>query len=380
MDIGVFFRGSNTPLTKVSQFFYLFKNNRFSEYFYSEYNWELGYYTLIDKYDIRLEPDFLMDVNFLWDCADYPDTENLINMHPEKMFYELCPIFLDHHLTKKPTKEYSNLKFLVSEITDEKDCIFDLSLVLNHYIYHKDFNSHYILRDTFKYVAAAEKPYRMDYSVFLPFKPNRIKYLKWFYKRYKNLFYSVNSFHLQNIKDNDLLNKYNVDYHQQYARMAHMFKEDLGFVLNLPKENIINDFWEESGGLEKILIRKFTSSTIKSDIAILMETDNGDDGDMQKNLVTEKTYDMLAIGKPFISMCSVTDLFLDKFGFINYKNIEKFKGKNELQIIDFICKLEQIEYQKLKEELYEIANENIKIFDRYVKNNSFIEKIIDGKY
>ena len=78
MDIGIFFRGTTTPLVKTSEFFYMFKNTKFDEFFYTEYNWELAYYTLIDKHDIRLEPDFLFNVNFLWDCANYPDTEFLI--------------------------------------------------------------------------------------------------------------------------------------------------------------------------------------------------------------------------------------------------------------------------------------------------------------
>ena len=379
MDIGIFFRGTTTPLVKASEFFYMFKNTKFDEFFYTEYNWELAYYTLIDKHDIRLEPDFLFDVNFLWDCANYPDTEFMIKNNPDKLFYELCPINLDHHIPKKANETYPNLKYLVSEITDEEDCIFDLSLVLNRFIYHKDWNTHYYLRDTFKYIADADKQYRMDYSVYLPFKPNRIKYLRWFYKRYKNLFYSVNTFHIKNIQQNDLLDKYDIDLHKQYERMADMYKEDLGFILNLPKENLIDDFYDGNGGLDyKINFRKFVNTTIKSDISILMETDNGDDGDMQKNLVTEKTYDLLAIGKPFIAMNKVTDDFLDKFGFINYKKIKQFKGKNELQIIDYICKLADGEYKKLKQELYELANENIKIFDNYIKKNTFIEKIVNG--
>ena len=377
MEIGMFFRGTMTPLSRASEFYFMFKNTKFDEYFMNDYNWELAYYNLIDKHDIRLESDFVYDVNFMWDCASYPEMESIIKANPDKMFYELCPINLDHHLPKKASKDYPNVKYIVSEITDEKDCIFDLSLVLNRFVYHRDWNTHYYLRDTFKQIT--KKEFRLDYSVYLPFKPNRIKYLRYFYKRYKNLFYSVNSFHIKNIKENEILNKYNPELFGQYERMKDMYKEDLGFIINLPKEYIIDDFYQGNGGLDyKINFRKFLNTTIKSDISILMETDNGDYGDMQKNLVTEKTYDLLAVGKPFIAMCKVTDDFMEKFGFINYKNLKIFSGKNELQIIDYISKLTNDEYDILKNELYEIANENMKIFDDYIKNNKFIEKLIDA--
>jgi hypothetical protein len=99
---------------------------------------------------------------------------------------------------------------------------------------------------------------------------------------------------------------------------------------------------------------------------------------MQKNLVTEKTYDMLAIGKPFIAMCPVTDEFINKFKFVNYKKLSIFSNYNtELEIIDYILTADESTYQTIKTELYLAANENIKIFDTYVKNNTFIENIIN---
>ncbi len=138
-------------------------------------------------------------------------------------------------------------------------------------------------------------------------------------------------------------------------------------------------FFEGNGGLDyKINFRKFTNTTIKSDISILMETDNGTEGDMQKNLVTEKTYDLLAIGKPFIAMCSVTDEFMEKFGFINYKNLDIFKEFKDLKrLIHFILTAKDDVYLNIKIQLYEAANQNMKIFDNYLSKNTFIENIID---
>jgi len=147
----------------------------------------------------------------------------------------------------------------------------------------------------------------------------------------------------------------------------------------MDKEFIVDDFFDGNGDLDyKILFKKFINTTIKSDISILMETDNGTEGDMQKNLVTEKTYDMLAVGKPFIAMCTITDEFMEKFGFINYKKLEIFsKFTDETRIIHHILTCKEDEYELIKKELYKVAKENMEIFDSYVKNNTFIENIIN---
>lgn len=377
MEIGVFFRSPNLDIQKVASLFWIFKNSKYHLKQLNDFQWEYAYYKLIDVHNIRLVPDFECDINFLWDCCDVIEIQQLIKRNPDKKFFELCPLNLDHHIPKKADADYPNLFYLTSEITNEENCIFDLSLLLNRYVYHKDWNYHYLLRETFGMINT--KPYRMDYSIYLPFKPNRIKYAKLFYKRYKTLFYSVNNFHTEMIKNNIEYNKYNQSLLEQYQNMESMYKDDLGFFVNMDKEFIIDDFFDGNGDLDyKINFKKFINTTIKSDISILMETDNGTEGDMQKNLVTEKTYDMLAVGKPFIAMCAVTDQFMEKFGFINYKKLEIFnKFTDELRIIHHILTCKENEYELIKKELYEIAKQNMEIFDRYVNNNTFITNLID---
>lgn len=377
MEIGIFFRGENSPLSKVSELFWIFKNSKYDMVGLNDFQWEYAYYKLIDEFDIRLVPDFECDVNFVWDAANDPYLENIIARNPDKIFYELCGLNLDHHIPKKSSKEYPNLKYLVSEITNEEDCIFDLALLLNRYVYHKDWNFHYSLRETFSMIDS--KPFRMDYSVYLPFKPNRIEWAKWFYKRYDKLFYSVNNFHIEMIKHNTEYNKYNRELFEQYQNMEQMYKDDISFFTAMDKKYLVDDFFEGNGGLDyKINFRKFTNTTIKSDISILMETDNGTEGDMQKNLVTEKTYDLLAIGKPFIAMCSVTDEFMEKFGFINYKHLDIFKEFSDLKrLIHFILTAKDDVYFEIKKQLYEAAEHNMKIFDNYLSKNTFIENIIN---
>jgi hypothetical protein len=377
MNIGIFFRGNPIPLQKVSDLLWMFKNTKYSEYFYNDFNWQIAVETLAKTHNINLWPGIVYDVNFLWDCSNDSEVLNLIELNPSKKFYELSPLNLDHHNPKKPNTNLPNLFYLVSEITDDTDCIFDLGLLLNRYVYHQDWNFHYYLRETFKLIS--NKNYRMDFSLYLPFKPNRIKYSKYFYKKYDKLFYSINNFHILNIKNKNIHTNYNSELSQQYKRMEEEYDEDLEFFYNLEPQYITNDFSDGNGGLDyKINFRKFTSSTIKSDISILMETWDGHKNDMQKNLVTEKTYDMLAIGKPFIAMCPVTDEFINKFKFVNYKKLSIFSNYNtELEIIDYILTADESTYQTIKTELYLAANENIKIFDTYVKNNTFIENIIN---
>ena len=87
---------------------------------------------------------------------------------------------------------------------------------------------------------------------------------------------------------------------------------------------------------------------------------------------------MLAVGKPFIAMCPVTDQFMEKFGFKNYKKLEIFnKCIDETRIIHYILTCKEDEYQSIKKELYQVAKENMEIFDSYIKNNTFIEKLLN---
>jgi hypothetical protein len=53
MEIGVFFRGENTPLSKISELFWIFKNSKYDTKVLNDFQWEYAYYKLIDEFNIR---------------------------------------------------------------------------------------------------------------------------------------------------------------------------------------------------------------------------------------------------------------------------------------------------------------------------------------
>ena len=371
----MFFNGTDTPKERLQELFFIFKNTKYDDFYFNDFYWNIALEKLKTDHNIHFQLEKVCEINLVWDATQNELIVDLIKKNPNKIFYELSTLKMDHHLPKKPNEELKNLYYLVSEITDDTDCIFDLPLILNRIGWHHDWSYHYHLRETFSLIN--NKKYRMDFSIYFPFKPNRIKYIKTFYKKYNNhLFFSINKFHFQNLNNIELLR----DTHlfEFYNKIKTDHPNDVEYFKLMDEKYFVDDFSDGTGGLDhRINFKKFVNTTIKSDICILMETDNGEEWDRQKNLVTEKTYDMLAIGKPFISLCKITDDFIEKFGFINYKHIDLFKEKTELEIIDFILTTDAETYNTIKKELYELAIQNIKIFDNYIKNNTFIENIIN---
>lgn len=374
MDIGIFFNGTPIPYDRLQELLFVFKNTKYDNFYFNDFYWKIALKQLEEK-NINLKLETLCKVNIIWDCTQNTEIIKLIKDNPDKIFYEFSTLKMDHHLPKKPNEELNNLFYLVSEITDDKDCKFDLSLLLNYLVWHNDWSYHFHLRETFKLIT--NKDYRMEFCIYFPFKENRLKYIKHFYKKYDNLLFSINKFHLQNLKNIELLKDTHL--YEFYLRLKRDFSDDINYINSFDSNYFVDDFCDGIGGLDhKINFKKFINTTIKSDISILIETDNGEQWDRQKNLVTEKTYDMIMVGKPFISLCKVTDDFIEKFGFINYKKIKAFEGKTELEIIDFLLTLNDTEYTLIKNQLYDIAKTNIQIFDNYIKENTFIEKLING--
>jgi hypothetical protein len=94
-------------------------------------------------------------------------------------------------------------------------------------------------------------------------------------------------------------------------------------------------------------------------------------------MITEKTIDNITIGKPFIHMSPVVDIFLKTFGFKNY-NVEVFDkiDTDKVSLVKKILSLNYIQYDGLYKQLEELRNHNLAVAKKYYSNNTFLYNLI----
>jgi hypothetical protein len=127
-------------------------------------------------------------------------------------------------------------------------------------------------------------------------------------------------------------------------------------------------------------VNKLFNNTFSSDISFYYETAREKDCGILNTmnyLITEKTIDLLNIGKPFLHLSSNVEIFLKKYGFANY-NTEIFQKISDdvICLAQEICKMDESKYEKLLNKLDELVQHNLRRIDRYYKENTFLNNLI----
>jgi hypothetical protein len=266
---------------------------------------------------------------------------------------------------------YPNLKLISPTLIEHPNLIFDLSLVLNYNLYDDKWGAiHYNSRNLFETIHY--KPYRVDYSIREIRKINRIK-----------LFLEL--------MDSDLNNKIKLTVHNLFLYDTEMYAQSKKYFEDKEKpeyfEKLIsldNEYYsvdELVGGQythQVWPIGKLVNHTLKSDIALYNESSpEEDEYSSMDYLITEKTIDLLSIGKPFIYNSKVVERFNARYGFIDYNNsIFDNMGKNKVDIIKTISDMHIKEYEELIGSLKKLSQRNLKKLEEYRDKNTFLYNLI----
>lgn len=268
---------------------------------------------------------------------------------------------------------FPNLIFLGSNIFNSPNQIFDLSLVLNMNNHNDNWGLyHYISRDLFK--AVRRKNFRLDYTFREVKKENRVE-----------LFLKMTQ-HLrkeENIKISAHGGFFNDEIY--YKDVRDFFEKGNRLSTFLEFEKVEKKFFSFDelrnpiAGYSIWPVNKLFLNTFSSDIAIYFETAREQPGilNTMNQLITEKTIDLLNIGKPFIHLSSNVTIFLEKFGFKDYKK-EVFDSISDdvICLSHEICQMDMIRYEKLIKKLEPLIEYNLKRIDRYYKENTFLNNLI----
>jgi hypothetical protein len=127
-------------------------------------------------------------------------------------------------------------------------------------------------------------------------------------------------------------------------------------------------------------VNKLLSNTLKSDIALYFESGPElEEWRPMDNLITEKTIDLLSIGKPFIYINDIVKTFNVKYKFIDYnRTIFDEISTDKIELVKIITDMGDREYTGLLNSLREIVVKNSIKLEKYKENNTLLEKIIDN--
>jgi hypothetical protein len=268
---------------------------------------------------------------------------------------------------------YPNLKLISPTLIDHPNLIFDLSLVLNYNLYDDKWGAiHYNAKNLFSTIKY--KPYRIDYSIREIRKLNRIK-----------LFLELID---SNLSDNIKLTIHNLFLHDKdmYELSKTYFNEN-GYrdyfdrLISLDDAHYSKDeLWGKHYGYQDWPIGKLINHTLKSDIALYNESSpEENEYSSMDYLITEKTIDLLSIGKPFIYNSKIVKEFNLRYGFIDYnKSVFNVIGKDIVSIIKTISNMHIQEYEVLIETLNKLARKNLKKLEEYRDKNTFLQSLISN--
>jgi len=344
--------------------------------------------TIFNKKEQKL-PDNLQEYDFII-------IDDLLNYAPanrKSIYYFIPPIdfnISDPFITDRwprgnndcehPNKvawvntQYHNLKFLGSNLYESDNQIFDLSLVLNLNNYNENWGIyHYVARPLFKSIY--RKLYKIDYCFREVKKENRVNF-------FLELLTNLTETHLEEIK---------ISAHGGFFKDTKYYNDVKNFFMNqnqlstfLEFEKVDEKFFSfdfllhPTAGYAAWATNKLFLNTFSSDISIYFETAREKEGiiNSMNDLITEKTIDLLNIGKPFLHMSKNVETFLNKFGFKNYNELIFSEDKTKIESITDILEMKNPQYEKLLNELKEVANDNISILDNYFQNNTFLYNLI----
>jgi hypothetical protein len=273
---------------------------------------------------------------------------------------------LDYLEKRKP-----NLKLLSPILLDHPNLIFDLSVVLNYNLHDEKWGKiHYSAKNLFS--AITHKPYRVDYSIREVRKINRIK-----------LFLKLID---SNLNDTIKLNIHNLFLEEKdMYELAKQYFDDLGYseyfqrIITLDSKYYSSDLLFGGEYTHQIWpVGKLVNHTLKSDISMYHESAPEEDGFTTMDyLITEKTIDLLSIGKPFIHNSKIVEDFNRKYGFVDYnKSVFRNIGKDNIEVVEHIANLTIIEYEELISTLNKLAQQNLKKLEEYKCKNTFLNSLI----
>ena len=263
----------------------------------------------------------------------------------------------------------SNLNFISPTLHNLFNSYFDLSLILNYMINDDKWGKyHYAAGELFNSIKLKE--YRVDYSIREIKKINRIKFL-----------YQLIDTHLnRNIKisihNSVLSTEQSYKLAEEYFNKLELYDE-FDKIKNIDKKYLSVD--DIDTNFNSWALNKLYNHTLKSDISIYFEsgTDTDNIEDVLYSLITEKTIDLLSIGKPFIYMNKTVGTFLKEFGFRDY-NKEVFDGisKDKIELIKQISFMPMNDYVNLLKKLSILTSKNRKRLEEILKNNTFLYNLI----
>lgn len=270
-------------------------------------------------------------------------------------------------------KRFPNLIFLGSNIFESPNQIFDLSLVMNLNNHNDNWGVyHYKARDLFDVVR--RKNFRIDYTFREVKKENRVQlFLKMIQhlEKEENIKISAHGGFFNDITYyNDVKN---------FFEKSNMLSTFLEFEKIEKKFFSFDELKTATAGYGVWPVNKLFNNTFSSDIAIYYETAREREGvpNTMNFLITEKTIDLLNIGKPFLHLSSNVEIFLQKYGFANYKTEVFQKISNDtICFAEKICKMNQSEYEKMLNKLDDLVKHNLKKVDKYYKENTFLYNLI----
>jgi hypothetical protein len=326
----------------------------------------------IDSSDIIITDDI--------DIAKLENVKPIIFLHATD--YNSITGYINHLKNTTPAalndleyieKYHNNLYFIAPLIIDNPHIIFDLSYTLNYNLYDSKWgNIHYSAKDLFS--AIERKPFRIDYTVREVKKINRIKLFLDLIESEVNSKLKI-SIHGNFITDENL----NTQVKEFFERSE--LNEYFDKIISLDSVYYNNDSINGEEYLHQDWpVNKLLSNTLKSDIALYFESGPElEEWRPMDNLITEKTIDLLSIGKPFIYINDIVKTFNVKYKFIDYnRTIFDEISTDKIELVKIITDMGDREYTELLNSLKEIVVKNSIKLEKYKKNNTLLEKIIDN--
>jgi hypothetical protein len=263
----------------------------------------------------------------------------------------------------------SNLSFISPTINNLYNANFDLSLILNYMVNDDKWGKyHYAAYELFNSIKLKE--YRVDYSVREIKKINRIKFL------YGLINSRLNDSVKISIHNSVLSTEESYKLAEEYFNKLELY-EEFDKIKNIDKKYLSVD--DINKNFNSWALNKLYNHTLKSDISIYFEsgTDTDNIEDVLDSLITEKTIDLLSIGKPFIYMNKTVGTFLEEFGFRDYnKEIFDDISKDRVELVRQISFMPMSDYDSLLKKLSILATKNRKRLDEIIKTNTFLYNLI----
>lgn len=263
----------------------------------------------------------------------------------------------------------SNLNFISPTINNLSDTHFDLPLILNYMVNDDKWGKyHYAAYELFNSIKFKE--YRVDYSVREIKKVNRIKFLCQLIDTHFN----------GNIKISVHNSVLGTD--ESYREAEEYFSKlelntEFDKIKNIDKKYLSVDNIDKTFNIWAL--NKLYNHTLQSDISIYFESGSemGSIKDVLDNLITEKTIDLLSIGKPFIYMNKTVGTFLKDFGFRDYnKEIFDYISKDKVELVRQLSFMPMSDYVSLLKKLSILTSKNRKRLEEIIKNNTFLHNLI----